>query len=284
MATAPTGLTIASIRPDWEILPLEQHPNVCALVSVDSWGTDGVSGGYSFTLSVCESQSLANRSYYTQVISYPDNQKSAFLYLTNDSSAMTSVGITMGYNQRYYLTAYATNGAAGVGNTDYTEFVMPFRPPSFVGYPYIYWTTLASQPVLIAQLNYYQYLTQGVYTPMIQHRYKKAGGSWSEWVLETDSANREFGTFYVAGLEENAEYTVEIRTAGVDSNNVVMTTSNSVPYTFTATPTPIATSKLYGSVNGNSKQITKLYGSVNGQAKLITKLYGSVNGVTKRIY
>lgn len=34
--------------------------------------------------------------------------------------------------------------------------------------------------------------------------------------------------------------------------------------------------KLYGSVNGQAKQITKLYGSVNGVAKKITKLYGSV--------
>lgn len=43
-------------------------------------------------------------------------------------------------------------------------------------------------------------------------------------------------------------------------------------------------SKLYGSVNGQSKQIKKLYGSVNGQTKQITKLYGSVNGRTKLIY
>lgn len=42
--------------------------------------------------------------------------------------------------------------------------------------------------------------------------------------------------------------------------------------------------KLYGSVNGRSKEIKTLYGSVNGQSKEITKLYGSVNGVSKLIY
>lgn len=42
--------------------------------------------------------------------------------------------------------------------------------------------------------------------------------------------------------------------------------------------------KLYGSVNGRSKEIKKLYGSVNGVSKEITKLYGSVNGVSKLIY
>lgn len=42
--------------------------------------------------------------------------------------------------------------------------------------------------------------------------------------------------------------------------------------------------KLYGSVNGASKEINHLYGSVNGQSKKIVKLYGSVGGVVKEIY
>lgn len=43
-------------------------------------------------------------------------------------------------------------------------------------------------------------------------------------------------------------------------------------------------SKLYGSVNGRTKQVKKLYGSVNGHTKEVKKLYGSVNGRTKLIY
>lgn len=42
--------------------------------------------------------------------------------------------------------------------------------------------------------------------------------------------------------------------------------------------------KLYGSVNGQSKEIKMLYGSVGGQTKKIKKLYASVNGQTKLIY
>lgn len=41
---------------------------------------------------------------------------------------------------------------------------------------------------------------------------------------------------------------------------------------------------LYGSVNGQSKEIKKLYGSFGGQTKEIKKLYASVGGVTKKIF
>lgn len=51
-----------------------------------------------------------------------------------------------------------------------------------------------------------------------------------------------------------------------------------------AAPGPSGAPKLYGPVNGLSKQIKTLYGSVNGQSKELTKLYGSVNGVSKLIY
>lgn len=42
--------------------------------------------------------------------------------------------------------------------------------------------------------------------------------------------------------------------------------------------------KLYGSVNGQTKQVVKLYGSVNGVTKEIKKLYGSSGGVTRLIF
>ena len=51
-----------------------------------------------------------------------------------------------------------------------------------------------------------------------------------------------------------------------------------------AAPSPSEASKLYGSVNGLSKQIKTLYGPVQGQSKKLMKLYGSVNGVSKLIY
>lgn len=42
--------------------------------------------------------------------------------------------------------------------------------------------------------------------------------------------------------------------------------------------------RLYGSVNGQTKEIKTLYGSVAGQTKKIKKLYASVNGQTKLVY
>lgn len=62
------------------------------------------------------------------------------------------------------------------------------------------------------------------------------------------------------------------------ADNGVLSSSSAV---VSATTSP--GTKLYGSVNGETKQITNLYGSVNGETKRITKLYGSVNGETKRI-
>lgn len=47
---------------------------------------------------------------------------------------------------------------------------------------------------------------------------------------------------------------------------------------------PTTTVKLYGSVNGQAKEVKTLYGSVGGESKKIVKLYGSVNGRAKLIY
>ena len=53
---------------------------------------------------------------------------------------------------------------------------------------------------------------------------------------------------------------------------------------YTVSIVPTTSVKLYGSVNGQSKEIRKLYGSVNNQSKKIVKLYASVNGRSKLIY
>lgn len=42
--------------------------------------------------------------------------------------------------------------------------------------------------------------------------------------------------------------------------------------------------KIYGSVNGQAKELVKLYGSVNGQTKKLVKVYASVGGVAKKVY
>ena len=42
--------------------------------------------------------------------------------------------------------------------------------------------------------------------------------------------------------------------------------------------------KIYGSVNGQTKELVKLYGSVNGQTKKLVKVYASVGGVARKVY
>ena len=63
----------------------------------------------------------------------------------------------------------------------------------------------------------------------------------------------------------------------------------STSYAGNGTPTTVTFKtpkqyKVYGPVNGQTKQVKTAYGSVGGVTKEIKKIYGSVNGVTKRIY
>lgn len=83
--------------------------------------------------------------------------------------------------------------------------------------------------------------------------------------------------FTHTGLSPNTTY--YYRGRAQDANG------NWGPYSSEIVVATIApTAKLYGSVNGATKQVHKLYGSVGGVTKTVTKLYGSVNGVTKLIY
>lgn len=104
-------------------------------------------------------------------------------------------------------------------------------------------------------------------------RYQIDDGAWT-WVTQAVTALDAVTSFNVS-VPAGSTATIEgwMNYQGLPSETSTITlANNNLP------------SVLYGSVNGQSKEIKKLYGSVNGQTKEIKKLYASVGGVTKKIF
>ena len=102
----------------------------------------------------------------------------------------------------------------------------------------------------------------------------------STWTLVAQNIqNATDYTYSFSGLASGTTYTVYTQVRDSAGRIVDVTLSSRIP-----TVTTLFVPKLYGSINGQTKEIKKLYGSVNGQTKEIQKLYGSVNGQTKRIF
>lgn len=102
----------------------------------------------------------------------------------------------------------------------------------------------------------------------------------STWTLVAQNIqNATDYTYSFSGLASGTTYTVYTQARDSIGRTSDVTLSSRIPVV-----TTLFVPKLYGSVNGQTKEIKKLYGSVNGQTKEIKKLYGSVSGRTKRIF
>lgn len=252
--TAPTGLAVANATatPD----------SVTATVSVTGWGTGGSSAQHYLELSVCQAQNTSTRNY-TKL--YPGSSLSGSI--TVDNTASTTVrNLTITPNSRYYLTEYASNGAAGTGNTSFTEIITPCRPPvQFEIVPgsltdtsvSIRWALDSDSGHYLQEALLYDYDGLGIWTD--------AGNSNIE----------------LTGLTPDTEYTIVAVTGGYSVIPVAPETqSQPVSITFTTKKAY----KAYGPVNGQATEVSKIYGPVNNQSKEIVAIYGSENGLTKRIY
>ena len=252
--TAPTGLnrTNDSIGTD----------SITADVSVTGWGTGGSTAQHYVELSVCTAQNTSTRSYTKAYIG--DSLSGT---ITVDNTADTTVrNITIGPNNRYYLTQYATNGAAGTGNSSFTEAITPCKPPvQFEIVP----GSLTDTSVSIRwalDSNSGHYLQEA-----LLYDYE-GGGIW------TDAGN---SNIELTGLTPDTEYTIVAVTGGYSViPESPETQSQPVSITFTTKKSH----KGYGSVNGEATEVSKIYSSVNNQSKEIVAIYGSENGLTKRIY
>jgi hypothetical protein len=252
--TAPTGLTRSndSVGTD----------SITADVSVTGWGTGGSTAQHYVELSVCTAQNTTTRSYTKAYIG--DSLSGT---ITVDNTADTTVrNITIGPNNRYYLTQYATNGAADTGNSSFTAVVTPCLPPAqFEIVPGSITDTSATIRWALNSNSGHYLQEQLLYTI-------DGGVNW----LDATSGDIELNL-----LDPDTQYTATAKTIGYVSNpEFYVTESEPVSITFTTKKSY----KAYGSVNGETAEVTKIYGSVNGQTKEIVAIYGSDNGVTKRIY
>lgn len=183
-------------------------------------------------------------------------------------------------------------------------------------------TPLSIKGLLHYKLGYYNYNsignTSGIdstlrYLPPApsQFTYTDPGGGGTKTypVTFTGVAANNNSTYDTAELTRTIRYRIDngswiyINNATVAAIDFVSSFSVSVPAGSTATVegwqtyhdvqsevTTITLANtnqacvLYGSVNGQAKELTKVYASVNGQAKKLVKIYASVGGVAKKIY
>lgn len=106
-------------------------------------------------------------------------------------------------------------------------------------------------------------------------RYSTDGGS--TWTYVDNAATKTLTTVSSFTITLNAQDSVQVE-AYLTYKSKNSTTST---LTITNSSAPVY---LYGSVNGEAKQVIKLYGSANGETVKIKKLYGSVNGVSRLVY
>lgn len=262
--TPPTGLYMSNL--------IVGPQAVTATIGVTDWGNGGTTAGRYLELSVCQNSNIDTRSWNT---SHPGNNLSAEITVSN-SSATPYQQLTITPNQHYYLTQYATNGAANTGNTSFTEIVTPCEAIT-VG------TVTPDEQGTTAYYTgeniLFSYSTGAGYCDtVIMYRVYSSRGGWSPWwsIVPPGTTDQ---TLNVSGLAFDSDYTVEMKISQTKSG-IQKSESEVTSVSFHT----IKQYKFYGSVNNTTKSITNLYGSVNGQTKLISKLYGSVDGVTKRIF
>lgn len=200
------------------------------------------------------------QGYSTAILSSLDSSASLVSNITATNTTHTSGSPDLQPNTYYSLRASASNyiAQANVSLGDYATL-----PAA---------TTVAVDAVTptTVTISYTTGADGGALSKTIE--YSLDGGTTWQTVATVSTGTPTSGTYTITGLNNGTTYSIQTRTT--------TTAGSTVGTTLSAT----TSSGLYGSVNGQTKQVIKLYGSVNGQTKEITKLYGSVNGVTKRIF
>lgn len=183
--------------------------------------------------------------------------------ISNNQNDWGSTKIDMAPNKQIYIGMRASN-SAGADYWNYGTIVTV--PGKLTGGSYDSVTGDSARVSVTTTAD------SGYYAKTIQYSID-GGTTWADGTTSSATSATTV-SFDITGLSGGTEYSVQTRvstTAGTNTGPTI---------TFTT----LKVAKLYGSVNGQTKEIKKLYGSVNVQTKEITKLYGSVNGVTKRIY
>lgn len=173
----------------------------------------------------------------------------------------------------HYKLAYWHNNVAG--ESQGLDDTLRYLPPSISKFTYTDPGGEGSKtyPVVFtgdATLNHTTYDTSSLKRTV---RYKIDDGNWTYAANNTQAligANTSFNVTVPAGKSAVIEGWQTYH--GMQSAVKTLTLYNGNE-----------PSRVYGSVNGQSKLLYKMYGSVNGEAKQIVKLYASVNGEAKAI-
>lgn len=241
--TAPTGLSASNIT--------SYVDGFSATVSISDWGGAGDSSSRYRELQVLtyNSSSLFQPLRYQMTVG---NTLSSTI-TTNNSSQGT---LNIQPNTRYTLKAYATNGTLSTGSVKVGDYAtLPPTPSSVSATGTQTYVTANTVSVPIA-VDYGA--DGGFYTKTFSYRRRAAGGGWSEWATLGTVASGSAGTLssnIVLACGNTFDIEVRVSTNAGRSPSSVSTSAT----TLSASP------RLYGSVNGATKQITKLYGGVSSR-------------------
>lgn len=256
--SAPTGLYINNISSTWD--------SVSGTVGLTSYGTG--SGTKRLQMLVLYEEYVAGLPHR-----YDRTTSGALSYnatVDNNSTESGVGGIDIKGCGLYYTGVYVNNGSESsrlAGPSVYT-------PPAPVVLNYVrvgetdqWQVTLTGDP----NNNNTDYTAAQLTRSL---RYKIDNGSW----VNVEAAE-------VKAIDATTIVTITIPAASTATIEGWMTyqglNSEVGSITITNSDAPV---RLYGSVNGQAKELVHVYGSVNGRAVKLTKIYASVGGVAKLVH
>lgn len=214
-------------------------------VSLSSYGTPSAANGRYIEAAILGSSAYGNPYRYATAL----NTSSSTITVSNGSSA-GATALTIVGNTQYHYGAYANNTSLSISKVGGTFITRP-----------AYITSITANDV-----------GQGEVYFTVNHA---AEGSAEDVTTELSYDQQAWQTvsdeFHLTLSEPTTIYVRRTNSSG------------STPVS-SISVTPSTRVKLYGSVDGQAKEIKKLYGSVDGKAVRIRKLYGSVNGRSELIF
>ena len=257
--TAPSGGSVSITSSTWNTVTLSS--------SISSYGKpDGISGR-KLAIGVRKNTSNLNDKRENQV----ENVTSATTTVTNSSIAPGATPLELKGMLPVYAYVWAWNTVTSATAYNNNVHYLPPAPGQLSFTPPETGNSYAVTFTGVAANNVTDY-TASELTRTV--RYKIDNGAWTVVENATVAPLTDVTNFNITvAPQETATVEAWFTYRGKDS-----TVSTTTIYNGAA---PV---HLYGSVNGQAKEIVKLYGSVNGARKELTRLYASVEGVAKKIY
>lgn len=242
-ATAPTGLGLSKL--------VSYVDGFSAKVYVSSWGGAGDSSSRYRELQVWtyDASSLVQPQRFQTAVG--DSLSSTIT--TNNSSQGT---LNIQPNTRYTIGIYASNGTLNTGSVRIGDYAT--LPPTPTSVSATGTQTYVTANTVSVPITVDYGADGGSYTKTFLYRSKATGEDWNEWATLGTVTSGSAGTLssnIVLACGNTFDIEVRVSTSAGGSSSSI----------YTSVTTLSASSKLYGSVNGATKQITKLYGGVSSR-------------------